>query len=40
MLFPHVVFYAFTDTELVFLGVMHTSQQSDKWQMRRGALQH
>lgn len=33
--FPYVVFYDFSDTELVVLGVMHTSQQSDKWQMRR-----
>lgn len=32
--FPYVVFYDFTDTELVVLGVMHTSQESDKWQMR------
>ncbi len=29
--FPYVVFYDLTDTELLVLGVMHTSQESRKW---------
>jgi plasmid stabilization system protein ParE len=33
--FPYVVFYDLTDTELLVLGVMHTSQESDKWLARR-----
>ena len=33
--FPYVVFYDFTDTEIMVLGVMHTSQDSEKWQARR-----
>lgn len=34
--FPYVVFYDFTDTELIVLGAMHTSQQPEKWLSRRG----
>ncbi len=34
--FPYVVFYDFTDTEIILLGVMHTSQEPDKWRARRG----
>jgi plasmid stabilization system protein ParE len=33
--FPFVVFYDLTDTDLLVLGVMHTSQESDKWLARR-----
>ena len=33
--FPYVVFYDLTDTELLVLGVMHTSHESDKWLARR-----
>ncbi len=29
--FPYVVFYDLTDSELLVLGVMHTSQESRKW---------
>ena len=29
--FPYVVFYDLTDFELLVLGVMHTSQESQKW---------
>lgn len=31
-----VVFYDLIDTEVVVLGVMHTSQNSEKWLARRG----
>lgn len=34
--FPFVVFYDLIDTEVVVLGVMHTSQNSEKWLARRG----
>ena len=34
--FPYVVFYDFTDNEIVVLGVMHTSQDAEKWRARRG----
>ena len=34
--FPYVVFYDFTDTEIVVLGVMHTSRNPDKWRKRCG----
>jgi len=34
--YPYVVFYDFTDAEVLLLGVMHTSQQPDKWNSRRG----
>jgi len=33
--FPYVVFYALTDTELLILGVMHTSQESGRWLSER-----
>jgi plasmid stabilization system protein ParE len=33
--FPFVVFYDLTETELLVLGVMHTSQESGKWLKRR-----
>lgn len=33
--FPYVVFYDFTDSELLVLGVMHTSQDFEKWVSRR-----
>jgi hypothetical protein len=33
--FPYVVFYDLTDRELLVLGVMHTSQDSGKWLLRR-----
>ena len=33
--FPFVVFYDVTDSELLILGVMHTSQESTKWLTRR-----
>ncbi|MCC9640977.1 type II toxin-antitoxin system RelE/ParE family toxin [Rhodopirellula sp. JC740] len=29
--FPYVVFYDLTDSEILVLGVMHTSQESRKW---------
>ena len=32
--FPYVVFYDFTDSEILILGVMHTSQYSQKWRAR------
>ena len=34
--FPYVVFYDLTDTEIIVLGVMHTSQHPEKWLARRG----
>jgi plasmid stabilization system protein ParE len=34
--FPYVVFYDFTKSEIIILGVMHTSQQPEKWRARRG----
>jgi plasmid stabilization system protein ParE len=33
--YPYVVFYDLTDTEVIVLGVMHTSQQPEKWISRR-----
>lgn len=33
--FPYVVFYDLTELELLILGVMHTSQESNKWLSRR-----
>lgn len=33
--FPYVVFYELTESELLVLGVMHTSQESRKWLARR-----
>lgn len=33
--FPYVVFYDLTESELFVLGVMHTSQDSEKWLARR-----
>ena len=33
--FPYVVFYDLTESELLVLGVMHTSQDSAKWLSRR-----
>ncbi|REJ86740.1 MAG: type II toxin-antitoxin system RelE/ParE family toxin [Planctomycetota bacterium] len=33
--FPYVVFYDLTESELLILGVMHTSQDSGKWLSRR-----
>jgi plasmid stabilization system protein ParE len=33
--FPYVVFYDLTKSELLVLGVMHTSQDSEKWLSRR-----
>ena len=35
--YPYVVFYDLTDTEVIVLGVMHTSQQQEKWISRRGS---
>jgi hypothetical protein len=32
--FPYVVFYDFTDSEILVLGVMHTSQNYEKWRAR------
>jgi plasmid stabilization system protein ParE len=32
--FPYVVFYDLTEFELLILGVMHTSQDSEKWLSR------
>lgn len=29
--FPYVVFYDLSDSELLILGVMHTSQEPQKW---------
>ena len=29
--FPYVVFYDLTESEILVLGVMHTSQDSHKW---------
>lgn len=29
--FPYVLFYDLTETELLVLGVMHTSQESQRW---------
>ena len=34
--FPFVVFYDLTETEVLVVGVMHTSQESEKWLARRG----
>ena len=34
--FPYVVFYDLTDSEVIVVGVMHTSQNPDKWLSRRG----
>ena len=34
--YPYVVFYDFTDTEVIVLGVMHASQSPSKWISRRG----
>lgn len=33
--FPYVVFYDLTKSEVLVLGVMHTSQDSEKWLSRR-----
>jgi len=33
--FPYVVFYDLTESEVLMLGVMHTSQDSGKWLSRR-----
>lgn len=33
--FPYVVFFDLTESELLELGVMHTSQDSAKWLSRR-----
>lgn len=33
--FPYVVFYDFTDSEILVLGVLHTAQDSEKWRARR-----
>ena len=33
--FPYVVFYDLAESELLVLGVMHTSQDSGKWLSRR-----
>ena len=33
--FPYVIFYDVTESELLVLGVMHTSQNSEKWLSRR-----
>ncbi len=33
--FPYVVFYDLTQSEILVLGVMHTSQDSEKWLSRR-----
>ncbi len=34
--FPYVVFYDLTESEVLVLGVMHTSQESEKWLSHRG----
>lgn len=34
--FPYVVFYELTESEVLVIGVMHTSQESQKWLARRG----
>jgi plasmid stabilization system protein ParE len=33
--FPYVVFYDVTESEVLVLGVMHTSRDSKKWLSRR-----
>lgn len=33
--FPYVIFNDLTESELLVLGVMHTSQNSEKWILRR-----
>ena len=33
--FPYVVFYDLTESEVLIFGVMHTSQNSDKWLSHR-----
>ena len=33
--FPYVVFYDLTESEVLILGVMHTSQEPEKWLSRR-----
>lgn len=33
--FPYVVFYDLTESEVLILGVLHTSQDSGKWLSRR-----
>ena len=33
--FPYVVFFDLTNSELLVLGVMHTSQNAKKWLSRR-----
>jgi len=33
--FPYVIFYDLTESQLLVLGVMHTSQNSEKWLSRR-----
>lgn len=33
--FPYVVFYDLTDSEVLILGVMHTSRDSQKWLSHR-----
>jgi toxin ParE1/3/4 len=33
--FPYVIFYDLTESEVLVLGVMHTSQESQKWLARR-----
>ncbi|MBL8825689.1 MAG: type II toxin-antitoxin system RelE/ParE family toxin [Planctomycetaceae bacterium] len=33
--FPYVVFYELTESEVLILGVMHTSRESEKWLTRR-----
>lgn len=33
--FPYVVFYDVTESEILVLGVMHTSRDSTKWLPRR-----
>ena len=32
--FPYVVLYDLTESEVLILGVMHVSQESDKWLSR------
>lgn len=34
--FPYVVLYDVTDVEILIVGVMHTSQEPQKWIKRRG----
>lgn len=34
--FPYVAFHELTETEVLVLGVMHTSQESQKWLAHRG----